>query len=99
MVTSLLKYLGILILGGIIGFKGKLSPKLEGKLNTIQTVCLLFLLFIMGITIGINDDIISNIFSIGLKAGIISVFTVGFSILFVHLVKKFIPMEEKEIES
>lgn len=87
------------MLGGIIGYRDKLSPMLEGKLNTIQNACLLFLLFVMGITIGINDKVISNIFSIGLKAGIISIFAVGFSMLFVHLVKKFIPLEEKEIES
>jgi len=98
-VITLIKYLGILVLGGLIGYKDKLSPKLEGKLNTIQTASLLFLLFVMGITIGINDKVISNIFSIGLKAFIISIFAVGFSILFVHLVKKFIPLEEKEIES
>jgi len=97
--TTLLKYLGVLLIGGIIGYKDKLSSKLEGKLNSIQTICLLFLLFVMGITIGINDQVISNIFSIGLKAAVISVFTVGFSILCVHLVKKFIPMEEKKIES
>ncbi|NLK44074.1 MAG: lysine exporter LysO family protein [Tissierellia bacterium] len=99
MVITLIKYLGILVIGGIIGYKDKLSPKLEGKLNTIQSACLLFLLFVMGITIGLNDEVISNIFSIGLKAGLISVFTVGFSILFVYLVRKFVLMGEKEIES
>lgn len=97
--VTLLKYLGILVLGGIIGYKDKLSPKLEGKLNSIQNACLLFLLFVMGITIGINDDTISNIFSIGFKSGIISIFTVGFSILFVALIKKFIVVKEEEIES
>lgn len=99
MLVTLLKYLGILVLGGIIGYRFKLSPKIEIRLNTIQTICLLFLLFVMGITIGINDEVISNLFTIGLKSAIISVFTVGFSILFVHFVKKFISMEEKKIES
>ncbi|HEY8361463.1 MAG TPA: LysO family transporter [Tissierellaceae bacterium] len=98
MISTLLKYLGVLVLGGIIGYKFKLSSKFEEKLVTVQTICLLFLLFVMGVTIGINDEIISNIFAIGLKAAVISIFTVGFSILFVFLVRKFIPLEEEKIE-
>lgn len=92
-------YLGILLLGGIIGYTDKVSKKLESNLNTIQNVCLLFLLFVMGITIGINDEVISNLLSIGLKAGIISLFTVSFSIIFVRFVSKFIVVEGDKIES
>ena len=95
----LILYLGILVLGGVIGYKDKVSEKLQANLNTIQNICLLFLLFVMGITIGINNEVISNIFSIGFKAGIISIFTVSFSIIFVRLIRKFIVLEGDKIES
>lgn len=92
-------YLGILVLGGIIGYKDKVSEKLQANLNTIQNICLLFLLFVMGMTIGINDEVISNLLSIGFKAGIISLFTVSFSIIFVYLVKKIMVLESDKVES
>lgn len=95
----LILYLGILALGGLIGYKDKVSEKLQDNLNTIQNICLLFLLFVMGITIGINNEVISNIFSIGFKAGIISIFTVSFSVIFVRLIRKFIVLEGDKIES
>lgn len=95
----LILYLGILVLGGFIGYKDKVSEKLQANLNTIQNICLLFLLFVMGITIGINNEVISNIFSIGFKAGIISIFTVSFSIIFVRLIRRFIVLEGDKIES
>ena len=92
-------YLGILIVGGAIGYMDKVSPKLESNLGMIQNICLLFLLFIMGITIGINEEVFSNLLSIGLKAGVISIFTVGFSMIFVRLVGKFIVVEDDKVES
>lgn len=92
-------YLGILVLGGIIGYKDKVSENLQANLNTIQNICLLFLLFVMGMTIGINDEVISNLLSIGFKAGIISLFTVSFSIIFVYLVKRIMVLESDKVES
>lgn len=97
--TRLLLYLGILILGAYIGFKDKISDKLKGQLNNIQNICLLFLLFIMGIKIGIDENVISSFFNIGLKALVISIFTVSFSILGVFLVSKFILGKRDKIES
>ncbi|WP_353096719.1 LysO family transporter [Tissierella praeacuta] len=95
----LMLYLGILTLGGLIGYYDKVSEKLQSNLNKIQNLCLLFLLFMMGITIGINNEVISNLFSIGFKAVIIAVFTVVFSIIFVRLVRKFIVLEGERNES
>lgn len=99
MLITLIKYLGILAIGGMIGYKDKIGEGLEKNLNKIQNICLLFLLFIMGITIGINEEVISNIFSIGFKAAIISIFTILFSIIAVWMVKKFIILEGDKIES
>ena len=95
----LILYLGILVLGGFVGYKDKISEKLEANLDTIQSICLLFLLFVMGITIGINEEVMTNLFSIGLKAFIISIFTILFSIAFVYIIKRFIVLEEERNES
>ena len=97
--ARLLLYLGILILGAYIGFKDKISEKMKSQLNNIQNICLLFLLFIMGIKIGIDENVINNFFSLGFKAVIMSIFTVGFSIIGVFLVSKFILGKRDEIES
>lgn len=97
--TRLLLYLGILILGAYIGFKDKISDKLKKQLNNIQNICLLFLLFIMGIKIGIDENVINSFFSLGLKAVIMTLFTVGFSIIGVFIVSKFILGKRDKVES
>ncbi|WP_199872915.1 LysO family transporter [Inediibacterium massiliense] len=90
MVTRLLLYLFILGIGALIGFKGHLSEKLTSKLNFIQNLCLLFLLFIMGIRIGVDEKVLSSFFKLGYQALIMSVFAVLFSILCVKLVKGYV---------
>jgi predicted tellurium resistance membrane protein TerC len=95
----LLLYIGVILLGAFISYKGKISEKILDKLNIIQTLCLLFLLFIMGIKIGIDEKVISSFFNIGFKAIIMSIFTVGFSILFVFIVSKLFIRKENKIES
>lgn len=92
----LLLYLVILVLGGILGYKDKVSEKLNKKLNSIQNLCLLLLLFIMGVKIGIDDKVFSSFFTLGFKALVVSIFTVSFSILGVYIVNKiFFKKEEK----
>lgn len=97
--VRLLLYLLVLLLGGLIGYSGKISERIMSKLNVIQTLCLLFLLLVMGITIGMNDKVISSFLTIGLKAIIMSIFTVGFSILGVYLLRKFVLKRRENIES
>lgn len=86
----LLLYLGALIIGGILGKKFQLNKKLQSKLSLIQSLCLLFLLFIMGLKIGLDKNILSSFLNIGFKAFVINIFTVGFSVLGVFLVRKII---------
>jgi uncharacterized membrane protein YbjE (DUF340 family) len=81
-------YLGIIVLGGLIGAKLKLKESFIKRLGSLQTACLLFLLFVMGIKIGMDEKVINSFLSIGLNALIISIFTVGFSIIFVYIINK-----------
>ncbi len=86
----LILYLSILIIGALIGYKGKISKKIEKNLDIIQNISLLLLLFLMGITIGINDMVISNLLSIGIRAIIISLSSIIFSIIFVKIISKYV---------
>ena len=54
--VRLILYLALLIIGGMIGYKDLISEKFNSKLGIIQNICLLFLLFIMGIRIGLDDN-------------------------------------------
>lgn len=92
-------YLSVILLGAFISYKGKISDKILDKLNMIQTLSLLFLLLIMGIKIGIDENVIRSFFNIGFKAIIMSIFTVGFSVLFVFIISKLFLRKENEIES
>ncbi len=86
----LLMYLAVILLGTLIGARAKINKRLSGRLGSIQTACLLLLLLVMGIKIGMDKDVIDSFFSIGYSAIIISIFTVGFSILGVKLVSGYV---------
>ncbi|WIV13409.1 LysO family transporter [Proteiniborus sp. MB09-C3] len=88
--VRLLLYLGILIIGGFFGYKDYGGKRLDSKLGTIQTICLLFLLFIMGLRMGLDEKVISSFFELGFQALVISIFTITFSVLLVKLVKGFV---------
>ncbi|MTI67961.1 MAG: lysine exporter LysO family protein [Firmicutes bacterium] len=83
----LILYLSILLLGAILGYKDLISKKILSRLNTLQSISLLFLLFIMGIRIGVDEKVINSFLKLGFQAIIISVFSIFFSVLFVKLVR------------
>lgn len=92
----LLLYLSLLIIGGIIGSRDCISERFHSKLGTIQNVCLLFLLFIMGVRIGLDEDVISSFLSIGVKAFVLALFSIIFSVLLVRLVRNIVLGNKEE---
>ncbi len=88
-------YVLIISLGATLGYREILSKKLLSKLDVIQYICLLLLLFIMGVKIGINKELVFSFHRLGLNAFIISSLSIGFSILGVKLVSKHIESKEK----
>lgn len=90
MSIRLLLYSAILIIGGLFGYKGFGGKELDSKMGTIQTVCLLFLLFIMGLRMGLDDKVISSFLELGFQAVVISISSVAFSVILVKLVKGFV---------
>lgn len=91
----ILLYIVIISLGALIGYKDLVSEKVFSKTSFIQYICLLFLLFVMGIKIGINKEVLMSFHRLGLSAVIISVFSIAFSVLGVKSISKFIKPEKK----
>lgn len=85
-----------LVLGAIIGYFVKLSHR-GTKINGIlQQIGVIFLLFSMGVSIGADSDIIKNLPSIGLKAFLFAIGTIGCSILAVYILsEKFLVNKSK----
>ena len=85
-----------LVLGAIIGYFVKLSPrgtKINGKLQQIGVI---FLLFSMGVSIGADSDIIKNLPVIGLKAFLFAAATISCSIIVVYILsEKFLVNKSK----
>ena len=73
-----------IILFGVFLVRKKLVPeKLLKKVSLLQSLSLYLLLGAMGYKIGSDDKLISNLHILGVKALIISVFAIVFSIIFV----------------
>lgn len=94
----LLLYLSLLIIGGFIGSRDLITEKLHSKLGMIQNICLLFLLFIMGVRIGLDDDVVSSFLSIGIKAFVMALFSIIFSTLLVRLIRNIVLGNKGESE-
>ena len=75
-----------IILFGVFLVRKKLFPeKLLKKVSLLQSLSLYLLLGAMGYKIGSDDTLISNLHILGVKALIIAVFAIVFSIIFVKL--------------
>ena len=75
-----------IILFGVFLVRKKLFPeRLLKKVLLLQSLSLYLLLGAMGYKIGSDDRLISNLHILGVKALVISVFTIIFSIIFVKL--------------
>lgn len=88
--SSVFTYLILLTIGGILSYKGLIHQNLIKIAGKMQLLFLYILIFIMGLRIGLDSDILKAIYSIGFKALIYAVVSIFFSGLLVYLVSKFI---------
>lgn len=86
----MLLYIVLMTIGLLLGRSGKLSKRLMNKLDLIQFVCLLFLLFAMGISMGTDEKVMKSFSSLGFRSAVFAAFTISFSVLFVFIFNKFI---------
>ena len=86
-------------IGLILGLN-KLSDRLLRQIDIITTIMLIVLMLTIGMNIGVNDSVISNLNLIGFNCIVISLSAIAFSVIFTIIVEKTIlPLDEisKEI--
>lgn len=86
MQVKLFLYIGLLTLGIILSKMNIFGERVYGSIGKLQTFCLILLLTSMGINLGMNDQIIKSLATIGVRGVIFGITTVVFSIAFVYLV-------------
>lgn len=90
-------YILIILAGVYISNKGMLNEIVEKNLSKLQYASLLLLLFIMGVNIGINDNIINKFGKLGLQAIVLSSSSIILSVAAVKLVTMFFKHKEKAV--
>lgn len=98
MQLKLLLYIGLLALGMILSRASLFGERLFSRIERIQMACLMLLLFTMGVNLGMNDEIIKSLGTIGAKGVIFGLTTIVFSVLFVHLASKFFLKGVKKVD-
>ena len=95
--SLLLLYWGIMI--ACYAAASKLRHKKETFRFTEQltNIVIYILVFLMGLRMGANEEVTSNLGSIGLQAAGITVFVVGGSILAVHIARKTLKLNKEGI--
>jgi len=84
----LVLYLFILFLGIFIGYKEISHKKLLDRLSHLQMAALIVLLFIMGIRIGVDEEVIRSIGKLGFQAFVLSSSAIVGSVVTVFLYRK-----------
>jgi len=93
----MIKLLVIMFLGMILGYFLRYHSKFIHISNKLGRIIIYVLLFVLGISVGLNKAIISQIDTIGLKALIITVGALIGSLIFAYITYKlfFISKHEK----
>lgn len=88
MVQTVMLYLVILIVGALVGRFANLPKKISDMVGSVQFLCLLVLLFLMGANLGLDENVLKNVGTMGIDASIFSIFTISFSVLGIYVYKK-----------
>lgn len=94
----ILLYVLIILAGAWLGNRGKLNDIVLNNLSKIQYACLLLLLFIMGVNIGLNEQIIRSFGKLGMQAIVLALCSVILSIAAVRLVSIYFKHKEKAVQ-
>lgn len=88
MALRILFYFGLLAIGWLLSNKGFFKEKFLIKISHVQSMFLFFLIFVMGIRLGMDKQVVASIGQIGIKAFVFGLITAGFSVIFVYFTRK-----------
>ena len=93
----MIELLVIMFLGMVLGYFLRNRSKFIHISNKLGIIIIYLLLFVLGISVGLNETIISKIDTIGLKALIITIGALMGSLIFAYITYKlfFVPKHEK----
>ncbi|MGB3367522.1 MAG: LysO family transporter [Acidaminobacteraceae bacterium] len=84
-----------LLLGVLVGAMIKFNEKQVKIISQLQTLGVLVLLFVMGISVGVNPDIVSKLSEIGISSLVFAVLTTFMSVVVVYFVTTIYMRKEK----
>jgi uncharacterized membrane protein YbjE (DUF340 family) len=73
-------------LGMVIGASLRHKKKIIKQVNKLVTISVYLLLFLLGISVGLNDELVSNLDTLGVHALIITLMAVLGSVLLAMLI-------------
>jgi len=88
MVTLVL--LALMLLGGALGYILRKQRTLINYASKLITYVVYFLLLIMGISVGVNDELFADLPRVGLQSLVITVFALAGTIFFAWIFKRFV---------
>lgn len=91
-------YLGLMCCGVFVGRSGKLGKRVLQRLDSIQTVCLLFLLFAMGMSMGMDEKVMSSFSTLGFRSFVFSASAISCSVLAVFVFNRLWNSVEKPVK-
>lgn len=95
----MIKLLSFFFFGILIGLLLKKKIKFGSLIEKLTNTSVYLLLFYLGISVGLNKMIVSNLHQIGLKALVISVFSILFSLICSGIIYKLFFKKEKGLQN
>lgn len=81
-------------LGIAVGAFVPFNEKQVSLLGTLQSAGVILLLFVMGLSMGLDRQLLSQLSTLGLRAAVFAALTTCFSILAVYLFTRRLPRKE-----
>ncbi|MBV1756904.1 MAG: lysine exporter LysO family protein [Dethiosulfatibacter sp.] len=88
MFNSVILYLILLVAGALLSYRGLIHIKMLKRVGSLQMFFLYMLIFIMGIRLGMNKEVLKAIGDIGFKAAVFTVGTLATSVAAVYVVSQ-----------
>lgn len=93
--SSLLLYLGVIVLGIAIGSLKRVRAKKLAWLSKMQMIAVVLLIFLLGVEIGADERVISSLGTIGISALVITLAALIGSVAAVFLVRRLMKLDRK----